>query len=246
MIKLSMSFLGWSLALLCLSANVCVNAKINDDILSKLRVMYPNTNFQSVEFSEIDGLFEVKMGKNIAYTNKDGRYFLFGHLFDMQTQSDLTEQRHKRDEPIQKMMWPEASLSQAIKTVKGNGSRKIAVFSDPDCPYCKRLEANLAKVENITIYTFMYPLEGLHPEAKSKAISIWCADNPAQAWTDYLLMGKPPKLATCQNPIDQNIVLGTKLGVMGTPMMVDDQNRTLMGAASSEEIERWLAEGAAK
>lgn len=225
-----------------LTVSFCVNAK--DDMLDKLRVKYPNTQFDQVTPSEIKGLYEIKMGRNVAYTNSEGRFFLFGHLFDMQTQTDLTEQRYKHPkEPEQRLTWPEQYLSQAIKTVRGDGSRKIAVFSDPDCGYCKRLEAELVKVNNVTIYTFLYPLDSIHPEARSKAISIWCAEDQSGTWQDYMLMSKPPRLATCKNPIEQNIVLGGKFGVMGTPMLVDSNNKTLMGAASSEEIERWLAKG---
>lgn len=234
-------------AAICLSALICVNAnadRTSDALLSKLLVLYPNTQFNSVAKSEIAGLYEVTMGRNVAYTDTNARYFLFGHLFDMSSQVDLTAQRRPSVGSLNKpdqMSWPQAELSQAIKTVRGTGERKIAVFSDPDCGFCRRLEAHLQQVDNVTIYTFMYPMQQLHPEAKSKSISVWCAPDPSTAWQDLMLGGKPPTLATCINPIEQNIVLARRLGVRGTPTMLNEQGEALLGAASAREIEAWLS-----
>ena len=112
------------------------------------------------------------MGKNAAYTDATGRYFVFGHLFDMKEQRDLTAERVEK---AARIAFGELPLADAIKTVRGKGERVLAVFSDPDCPYCRRLEAELDKLDNVTLYTFPYPLEGLHPEAKDKSIAVWCA-----------------------------------------------------------------------
>lgn len=237
-----------------LSVGICVNAnagRAEADMMQKLRVMYPNTQFDQVIESEVKDLFEIKMGRNVAYTNKEGRYFLFGHLYDMASQQDLTASRHRQgNEKTVKMYWPVDSLDNAIKTVRGDGSRKMAVFSDPDCGYCKRLEANLTKISDVTIYTFLYPLDQIHPEAKSKSISIWCAADQSQAWSDFMLGNKPAKLETCKHPINENIMLAQKFGVQGTPTMINEQGVALVGAASSAEIEAWLtqseSEGAAQ
>jgi len=234
-------------AVICLSALICVNAnadRTSNELLSKLRTLYPNTNFNTVTRSEIAGLYEVTMGRNVAYTDTSARYFLFGHLFDMSSQVDLTAQRRPSAGSLRnpdQMVWPEAELGQAIKTVRGTGERKIAVFSDPDCGFCRRLEAHLQQVDNITIYTFLYPMGQLHPEAKSKSISVWCAKDQSNAWQDLMLGGKPPALATCVNPIEQNILLARRLGVRGTPTMVNEQGEALVGAASALEIETWLS-----
>jgi thiol:disulfide interchange protein DsbC len=206
-------------------------------VVEKFKTMYPKTTFKEIRKSQVSGLYEVVMGENIAYTDESGRYFVFGHLYDMRQQVDLTAQRKldskKTDFPLQ-------NLGQAIKTVRGDGSRSVAVFSDPDCPYCKQLEGELARLDNVTIYTFLYPLESLHPEAKTKAVSVWCAPNRAKAWGELMLAGKKPKLVACNNPVNDNLVLGSKLGVVGTPSLIATDGRFLPGSASAEKIDQWL------
>ena len=209
-------------------------------VVERFKTMYPNTAFKEVRKTQVEGLYEVVMGDNIAYTDESGRYFIFGHLFDMQKQVDLTAQR-KIDS--RKVEFPAQHLNQAIKTVKGDGSRVLAVFSDPDCPYCKSLEGELARLDNVTIYTFMYPLESLHPEAKAKAVSVWCSPNKAKAWSELMLSGQVPKLTACDNPVSDNLVLGSKLGVVGTPTLIAADGRVLPGSAAVAKIERWLDAG---
>lgn len=206
-------------------------------LVEKFRQLYPKTTFREVRPSQLPGLYEVVMGENIAYTEESGRYFIFGHLFDMRQQLDLTAQRKldgRRSE------FPAPYLAQAIRTVRGNGSRSLAVFSDPDCPYCRQLEAELARLDNVTIHTFLYPLEALHPEARTRAVSVWCAPDRARAWSDLMLTGRKPRLVACDNPVDDNLVLGSRLGVVGTPTLIAVDGRVLPGSASAEKIEQWL------
>lgn len=218
----------------------CVNASANEKdearVLAKLQQTYPGTKFQSVRVAQIEGLFAVTMGKNVAYTDKNARYFIFGNLFDMQTQTDMTATK----EEIQKAAWPEASLQNAIVTVKGSGERKVALFSDVDCPYCKMLESTLAQIDNVTIYTFLFPLDQLHPEARSISESVWCSENPSQAYQDYVLRGVKPAVKSCHTPIDKNLELGAKLGVRGTPTLIGLDGSVMPGAASKEQLEAWL------
>ncbi|MEN9905307.1 MAG: hypothetical protein RLZZ555_1872 [Pseudomonadota bacterium] len=209
-------------------------------LIEKFRSLYPRTTFREIRPSRVEGLYEVVMGENIAYTDESGRYFIFGHLFDMQQQLDLTAQR-KLDS--RKSEFPAQYLAQAIRTVKGDGSRQLAVFSDPDCPYCKQLEAELARLDNVTIHTFLYPLEALHPEARTRSVSVWCAPNRAKAWSDLMLTGRKPRLAACDNPVDDNLVLGSRLGVVGTPTLIAADGRILPGSASAEKIDQWLGAG---
>lgn len=229
---------------LALAAALAVPAFAQDEapasVVEKFKTMYPKTTFKEIRKSQVSGLYEVVMGENIAYTDESGRYFIFGHLFDMQQQVDLTAQR-KLDS--KKAEFPAQQLGQAIKTVKGDGSRILAVFSDPDCPYCKQLEGELARLDNVTIYTFLYPLESLHPDAKTKAVSVWCAPNKAKAWSELMLAGKKPKLVACNNPVNDNLVLGSKLGVVGTPTLIAADGRVLPGSAPAEKIDQWLNAG---
>jgi len=208
------------------------------EVVDKFKAMYPNTTIKEVRKSQLAGLYEVVMGNNVAYTDASGRFFLFGHLFDMQQQVDLTAQRRLT---ARKAEFPRQFLGNAIKTVKGNGSRVVAIFSDPDCQYCRKLEGELARLDNVTIYTFLYPLEQLHPEAKTKAIAVWCAPDRTTAWTDAVMTGRTPKLVACENPVNDNLVLGSRLGVTGTPTLIAADGRVMPGAAPAEQIDRWLS-----
>lgn len=242
-------------ALTLLAATVCMMAATAQDkaaapdpaaqaLASRLRGMYPKTTFTEVRASGVAGLYEVVMGNNVAYTDDTGRYFVFGHLFDMQTQVDLTAQRLPAAKQIEakpaaaKVEFPIKDLANAIKTVKGNGSRKLAVFSDPACSYCKRLETELAKLDNVTIYTFLFPILG--PESKTLSVATWCAPDPSAAWSALMIQDKRPRVVSCTTPIDENLVLGSRLGINGTPTLIAADGRFMPGAASAERIDQWL------
>lgn len=233
-------------ALLWLMTTVASAADDASQVLERLKQNYPNTRFTSIQASPLPGLYEVVMGENIAYTDAAGRYFIFqGHLFDMETQVDLTAARQPPVAPrttTKKSEFPAAFLGNAIKTVKGDGKRQLAVFTDPDCPYCKRLEDELARLDNVTIYRFMYPLDSLHPEAKAKTVAVWCSPQREDAWNKLIATGKPPRLIACNNPINDNLVLGSRLGVVGTPTLIAGDGRLLPGAAPAARIDAWLGE----
>lgn len=207
-------------------------------LAKRLRELYPNTEFSAVTDSPVPGIFEVVMGRNIAYTDERGRYFLFGHLFDMPAQRDLTAER--KDE-LARIDFSQLPLKDAIKTVHGKGSRVVAVFSDPDCPYCRQLEPELAKVDDVTIYTFLMPLITLHPDARNKAISIWCGADRVKAWAAFMLRNQTPASANCDHPVDRNVALGERYQITGTPTLIAADGRVMPGAASAAQIEDWLA-----
>lgn len=236
--KPSLKFLVIALAMFATAAQADQGETKMDAVGNKLRALYPATQFNEIRPSKLDGLYEVVMGKNVGYTDSEGRYFLFGHMFDMQTRQDLTQQRI---DEMNKVSFAELPLKDAIKEVRGKGQRKLVVFSDPDCPFCKRLEPDLARLDNVTIYTLLFPIESLHPDAPRKAKSIWCSDDRQAAWRDYMVDNKLPTTNTdCANPVDRNIRLGQKLGINGTPTLVAEDGRILPGAASADQIENWL------
>ena len=236
--KYSLTLLGLSISM---AASVVAAADEPAEALAaRLKEMYPATKIERVQRSEIPALFEVLMGRNVAYTDSTGRYFVFGHLFDMKEQRDVTADRVEK---AARIAFGDLPLADAIKTVRGKGERVVAVFSDPDCPYCRRLEAELDTLDNVTLYTFIYPLEGLHPEAKDKAIAVWCASNRSRAWAELMKSSKVPANRACDHPIERNIQLGQRLGIQGTPTLVSADGRTLPGAAPRERIEHWLREG---
>ena len=197
-------------------------------LLQKLKELYPATRFTSVTGTPIDGVYEVVMGQNVAYVGGDGRHFLFGHLFDMRTQQDLTAaklaQRDETPAEARQVSFATLPLQDAVKLVKGDGSRLLAVFSDPRCPYCKALDGELAKLDNVTVYTFLLPWLG--PESRPLAEALW-AD-------------AVPDRANDRTVLDRNLKLASQLGLRGTPMLIARDGRVSEGARSAEALDAWL------
>ncbi|GAB1393002.1 DsbC family protein [Rhodocyclaceae bacterium] len=210
------------------------------EVEQRLKDQYPATKITSVRESPAKGIYEVIMGRNVAYTDEAGRYMIFGHLYDMKEQRDLTAGVLEALNKVDMAMLPEAD---AIKKIQGRGERKMFVFSDPDCPYCKRLESELAKVDNVTIYTLLYPLDGLHPDARRKAQTIWCAKDRVNAWDEFIQKGTLPESRSCDHPIERNIRLGNALGINGTPTIIFEDGAITPGMLPAAEIERRLAGG---
>jgi len=206
-------------------------------MVSRLQALYPSTSFGAVNPTPWPGVFEVVMGTNLAYVDQSGQYFLFGHFYDMKAQRDLTAERN---DLLARIDFGTLPLLDAIKEVRGDGSRALAIFSDPDCPYCQRLETDLRSLTNVTIHTFLMPLVSLHPAAHSKAVSIWCAKDRVAAWHATMWRGEPIPLADCPHPVDRNVALGERLGINGTPTLIAFDGRMLPGAANKDQIEAWL------
>jgi thiol:disulfide interchange protein DsbC len=207
---------------------------------------YPNTSFGDIARSAVPGLWEVWMGANVAYVADEGRHFIFGHLYDMQTQTDLTAAKKEQlalqlEAARPKLSFPDLPLADAIKTVRGGGQRKMAVFSDPHCPYCRDLEKQLAKLDNVTVYTFLLPIDSLHPEAAAIARSIWCARDRAGAWKQFMAIGKAPPPARCDTPLGRTADLAEKAGINGTPFILFGNGDRAAGALDAASLERRLS-----
>lgn len=214
------------------------SATADANMLLTLKRLYPATQIKQINPTPVPGIFEVVMSQNVAYIDASGRYFFVGRLLDMQTQTDLTAARAEQATQVDAGSLP---LGDAIKVVKGNGSRKLIVFSDPDCPHCRQLERNLAALTDVTIYTFIYPI--LNPSSsKPKAAAVWCATDPVSAWTNLLATGQTPvnQRPGCQPPTERNVALGERLGITGTPTLISGDGRKSPGAASADRISQWL------
>ncbi len=222
------------------AASTAALAQSPEAFATTLRARYPGTAFDTVAATPVPGLSEVVMGPNVAYVDASGRYFLFGRLVDMQDQRDLTAERLERLATIEFGRLP---LDAAITSVRGRGRRTLAVFSDPDCPHCRALEENLAALDDLTVHTFLFPVEALHPGARDKAIAVWCAPDRARAWSDLMRRGVAPASADCAHPIDRIVALGATLRIQGTPTLFAHDGRRLVGARPAAEIDAWLRGG---
>lgn len=201
---------------------------------------YPKYKVESIKKTSYSGLYEVFMGGQIIYTDEKFSFLIAeGRIVDPKTKKDLTGERL---EDLTKIDFSSLPLALAIKTIKGDGSRKLVVFSDVDCPFCKRLEQNeFIHINNITIYTFLFPIEKLHPDAKNKSRLIWCAKDRSKAWLDWSLNETlPAGKANCEPPTEQVLELGSKLGITSTPTLIFSDGKRMLGAQPYKEIEKVL------
>ena len=206
----------------------------------KIEAAYPKFKVESVVKTPYSGLYEVFMGGQIVYTDEKLTFLIAeGQLVDPKTKKNITGERLAE---LTKIDFNSLPLDKAIKVVKGNGSRKIAVFSDVDCPFCKRLEQNeFSHMTDITIYTFLYPLEQLHPNAAEKSKLIWCADDRVKAWNDWVFNNKLPKSAgNCDVPLEEVGELARKVGVASTPTLIFSNGKRMMGAQPYQTIEETM------
>jgi thiol:disulfide interchange protein DsbC len=190
-----------------------------------------------VQPTDYANLYEVQLGGNIVYTNEKAEFVLAGNLVDAKTKRDVTTERI---EEISKVDFSTLPLAQAVKLVKGNGARKMAVFEDPNCGYCKKLHKELTTLDNVTVYTFLFPI--LAPDSVTKATNVWCAKDQATVWTDWMNKGIEPQQATCETPIEKNLALGQKLAVQGTPAIFFESGNRVNGyvpaARLNQELDR--------
>jgi thiol:disulfide interchange protein DsbC len=210
-----------------------------DELKEIIKNIYPELPVKNIQKTNFNDLYEVYIGGQIIYTNETFDFLIVeGRVVDPKTKNDLTELRL---EELTRVNFNDLPLSDAIKVVKGDGKRKIAIFSDVDCPYCKSLEKKeLSNVDNITIYTFLYPL-AIHPEAELKSKKIWCAKNRSKAWTEYIHNDNLPKNSgACKTPINKILKLGKDLGISSTPTIILSNGKRVSGAIPYEQLEEYL------
>jgi len=229
----------------CLVATVNVAAD-ETSLRATLEERMQGAKIGKISPGPLPGLFEVVVnGINVMYTDEKGDLAFFGNVVDLQTRDSLTK---KRTEELAFVDFSKIPLKQAIVKVKGDGSRKLVVFSDPDCPYCKQLEKELAFVDNVTIYTMLYPIVELHPDARKRSEAVWCSSDRAKAWENLMLYGKEPAAAKsrCKTPLDDIQALAKSLNIDGTPGLVFQNGKLVPGALKTEQIEALLAAAAKK
>lgn len=209
-------------------------------ITKRFEKRFPGIQVTSVRQTPLGGIYEVQVGMDLLYTDAQVDYVLQGSLIDAKARRDLTAQRL---ESLQKVVFDQLPLKDAIRIVKGDGSRKVVTFEDPNCPYCKQLHHTLEGVDNVTVYVFLFPI--LTPDSTTKSRDIWCAADPASAWTQWMVNGKVPAKAECDTPLQANLALGRKLNVQGTPALFFPDGSRVNGALPLDDLKKHLAQEAA-
>lgn len=220
-----------------------IAAQPQDQIIKNLAERIPQLEkVDEVTATPMKGLYEVRVGTDVFYSNENGDYLIQGELIDTKAQRNLTEDRINHLTAID---FKDLPLNDAIKMVHGKGERKLAVFEDPNCGYCKRFERDLQNVDNVTVYMFLYPI--LSRDSAEKSRNIWCAENSAKAWQSWMLKDKAPASASCDiDAIQRNLALGRQHKITGTPTLIFENNARVPGAISAAEVEKYLSAAAQK
>jgi len=226
------------LASLGLAATLSVSAQAQDmdKLKAELKAKMPDLPVDSLRKIPYGPLVEVVVGTEILYTDDKGTFLIGGPLLDLKTKENVTEARLRQ---VTAIKFEQLPLDDAIKIVRGNGSRKIAIFEDPNCGYCKRFERDLQGVTDITVYVFLYPILAADSAEKSKRV--WCSTDKGKAWLDTMLREQVPAGdAACTTPIDKNLAFGQSKRITGTPTIIFENGERVPGAMQITEFEKRL------
>ena len=215
-----------------------------DEIRKSLTENLPEAKLGAITKLPYSGIYQVIVnGTNVIYTDENGKVGIFGTMLDLKSKVDLTQLEKDK---IMALEFPKLPFDKSIVRVKGNGKGKLALFADPECPYCKALETELEHVNNVTIYTFLLPLTDIHPGALRKSQLIWCAKDRAKAWNDMLLHEKEPEDSNtkCDTPIKEIAEFAAKHSITGTPGILFTNGKMLFGNQPYEVIANSLGESA--
>ncbi len=233
---------GRSLCIFGLVASCLVTSAFADEVAIRknLAIRLPSlAPIDEVTKTPVNGLWEVRMGTEIIYSDEQGSFVVEGNIIDLQKQLNITQDRVAK---LTAFDFAKLPLKDAVMWKQGTGARKLVVFADPNCGYCKRFEKELNGVKNITVYTFLIPILGGDSPEKSKAI--WCAKDNGKVWRSWMLDGAaPPAVAgACDaGALERNLALGLKHGVNGTPMLVFADNKRMPGIMSADELDKKLS-----
>jgi thiol:disulfide interchange protein DsbC len=212
-------------------AHAQTEQQIKTEIQKKLG---PNVKVKSVIPAPVSGLYEVLVGNDLFYTDTSGKYLIQGEIIELASGKNITEQRQT---DLNRIKWTDLSPANAIKNVRGNGSRQLAVFSDPNCGYCKRLEKSLQQLDNVTIYTYLIPI--LSPDSAQKSKQIWCSADPYKSYIDWMINGITPSGKNdCATPLDKNMAFAKTYGITGTPTLFFADGSRFPGAVQIADIEK--------
>jgi len=226
-------------ALACYASAQAQDAQLRQTLRERIPQL---ENIDEIRPTPMQGLYEVRMGTDLFYTDAQGNFLIQGELIDIRARNNLTEERIQQ---LTRIQFEQLPLKDAVTIVRGTGARKIAVFQDPNCGYCKRFERDLQNVDNVTIHLFLYPILG--PGSAELSRNIWCAKKPAQAWADHMLADKKPPTAECDTAaLQRNLAFGRQYKITGTPTLIFADNKRVPGAISAQTIEENLTSAAGR
>ena len=206
-------------------------------VSKNVKQQHPQLKLDNIQATEMKGIYSASMDGQVVYLNEDAQHILAGSMIRLKDQHNLTKDLLIQQNSVD---WKKLPLQDAIKSVRGKGKRQIAIFSDPNCQYCKQLEAELKKLDNITIYTFILPLKA---QSVAPSKQVYCEKNPALAWENLITKAQLPKSQTsCANPVERNMALAHRLGVNGTPAIIFSNGFKVMGAYPAAQIEQIFKE----
>ena len=230
-----------TLTIAMLGLVLCTSASAQEATIRKnLSERLPNMpKIDEVSKTPMQGLYEVRVnGSDILYTDAEGNYLIQGMLIDTKAKANLTEERVEK---LTAVPFDQLPFKDSFSIVKGNGKRKLAVFEDPNCGYCKKFERELAKIDNVTVHVFLYPI--LSKDSTDKSNAIWCAKDRSKTFTNWMVKDVEPPKATCDTAaIDRNVEFGKKNRITGTPTLFFVDGSRIPGAIPGDKIEQKLAE----
>lgn len=224
---------GAALAAASFSALSQDTAAIRKALAERLKVQ----QIDEVSRTPMAGLYEVRIGTDLLYTDAKGDFVIQGELIDTRAGRNLTGDRVNKLTAIDFSTLP---AQDAFTIVRGNGKRQLAVFEDPNCGYCRRFEADLKSIDNVTVHVYLYPILG--PDSTEKSRNLWCAKDKGRAWQEWMLEGKPAASAKCDTTaLERNVAFGRKYKITGTPTLIFADGSRVPGAVPVAEIEKQLA-----
>jgi thiol:disulfide interchange protein DsbC len=205
---------------------------------------FPGAQINHVAKTSYLGLYEALLDDTLIYTDAKAAYIFVGSLYDTATKQNLTEVRSRK---LHRVALDKLPYELSFKRVKGDGSRKLVIFSDADCPFCHRLENEIKNLDNVTIYTFLFPIDQLHPDAARKSKQIWCASDKVKAWDEFFASGKVPDNAgDCGDPVAKTQALGNSLKINATPTLIFADGTLIPGALPLPQIEKEMTNAEAE
>ena len=220
------------LALVALPAS----AQDIERIKAELKKKVPEAAVETVRKTPYGGLYEVVVGGEMFYTDQNTTFLVLGSIIDLKTKENVTELRSRQ---LNRVDFATLPFDNAIKIVRGNGSRKVAMFADPNCGYCKRFERDLLGVSDITVYVFPYPI--LAPDSMQKSKAVWCSADRGKAWIDMMVRDQAPKSeGKCDTPIDKVLAYGQSKKIQGTPTLFFEDGERVPGVMPIPDFEKRL------